>query len=157
MARLRAEPRNLFSWGFDLYADESLVTTMDMAWIREGGTFTWQGTEFTLTHEHLWSATFLLRTEDQTLARAAKTSPFLRRFDVYWNDRTLTLEAVSPFGRSFRLVENDSVLGTIVPDHPLARRCAVDFPDDLTIPMHVFLFWLAALMWRRAAHAGANP
>ena len=155
MARLRAEPKSVFSWGFSLFMGDVPVATMDMAWLREGGAFVWQETEFTLTREHLWSGDFLLQTGGQILARATKPSPLLRRFDIHLGERTLRLEAVSAFTRRFRLVESDTVVGTVEPDHPFARRCTVDFPGDLIVPVDVFLFWLVALMWRRAANASA--
>lgn len=150
MARLRATPKSAFSWGFNLYAGECPVATMDMAWLREGGSFVWQEAAFTLTREHLWSGEFLLQTGEQILARATKPSPFLRRFDIRLGERALRLEAASAFTRRFRLVEGDAVVGTVKPDHPFTRKCAVDFPDDLPVPESVFLFWLVALMWRRA-------
>jgi hypothetical protein len=129
---------------------------MDMAWLREGGSFVWQETAFTLTREHLWSGEFLLRRGEGILARATKPSPFLRRFDIRLGERTLRLEAAFAFTRCFRLVEGDAVVGTVEPDHAFTRKCTIDLPGDLGVPESVFLFWLVALMWRRAASASAG-
>jgi hypothetical protein len=42
-----------------------------------------------------------------------------------------------------------------MPNHLFTRACTLEFPDDLPVPVQVFLFWLVALMWRRAASDAA--
>jgi hypothetical protein len=92
---------------------------------------------------------FLLTADQQVLARATKESIFARRFAVRLESRELTLRAPSCLLRRFELIEQGSVVGVIVPDHLLTRACTVELPDDLTVPVRVFLFWLVMLMWRR--------
>ena len=155
MAEIRAKPKHLFSWSFDLYREGLLLASFDMSWLREGGRFDWSGREYRLSREGLWSGDFLLTTGPETPARAHKESPFTRRFIVHTGGRELTLEAPSLFLRRFQLVEQDTVLGSIVPDHLFSRACRLELPQDFDVPVQVFLFWLVALMWRRAANSAA--
>jgi hypothetical protein len=155
MAQIRARPRHLFSWGFDLYLDGELLTGFDMAWLREGGQFTWDGTEYQLSREGLWSGDFLLLTGDEVRARATKESAFERTFVVRLDERALRLEAASVFSRSFRLSEHGVMIGRVTPDHFFTRACTLDVPGDLPVPVQVFIFWLVVLMWRRADSAAA--
>ncbi|MBM4027524.1 MAG: hypothetical protein FJ280_19275 [Planctomycetes bacterium] len=155
MIRIQARPRHMFSWDFDLYLEGELLAGFDMAWLREGGTFTYGGREYHLTREGLWSGEFLLMSQQQVLARATKESAFVRRFLVRSGDRALALEPASPFTRRFQLLENGAVIGSIVPEHWFTRACTLQFPDDLPVPLQVFLFWLVVLMWRRDANTGA--
>jgi hypothetical protein len=97
-----------------------------------------------------------LTADQEVLARATKESAFVRRFVVRTGDRELILEPAALFARSFRLVENGLIVGYVIPDHLFTRACTLEFPDDLSAPVQVFLFWLVALLWRRAAGAAAG-
>ena len=152
---LKAKPSGFFSWDFDLYEDERLVGQMGMAWFQEGGRFVWKGSEYQLFREGLWSGSFLLQLDGQTLADATKVSPFLRCFDVRVGDRTLILKAASAFTRQFQLIACDVIVGFVTPDGLFSRQCTISFPDDLTLPVQIFLFWLVVLMWRRAAQSSS--
>jgi len=156
MATIRARPKHLFSWGFDLDLDGTSLASLDMAWLREGGRFLWSGTEYQLSREGLWTGDFLLTADDRVLARATKDSAFVRSFTIQLDGRELLFRAAAWLSRRFELLDGDSVIGEIVPDHFLTRACTVTFPDDLSVPVQVFLFWLAALMWRRQSNSGAG-
>jgi hypothetical protein len=152
MTPIQARPKHLFSWGFDLYLEGELLAGFDMTWLREGGCFTYGERQYLLSREGFWSGDFLLVTDQEVLARAAK-SAFVRRFVVRTAERELVLEPASPFTRTFHLVENGLIVGYVVPNHLFTRACTLEFPDDLPVPVQVFLFWLVALMWRRAAES----
>jgi hypothetical protein len=156
MTQMRARPKHLFSWGFDLYLDGAFLVGFDTSWLREGGRFTYEGRECRLSREGLWSGDFLLTADEQVLARATKESAWVRRFIVRTGQRELMLTAASAFARSFRLVEGAALVGAIKPDHFFTRGCTLELPDYLPVPVRVFLFWLVVLMWRRADSAAAG-
>lgn len=156
MTPIRARPKHWFSWGFDLEIDGTSLIRFDMDWLREGGRFTWAGTEYRLSRERAWVGDFLLTADQQVLARATKDNPFVRRFIVDVEGRELLLQAAAWFTPRFELIEQDTVVGRVVPNHFLTRACTVEFPQNLSVPVQVFLFWLVALMWRRAANAAAG-
>jgi hypothetical protein len=155
MAQIQARPRHLFSWDFDLFLDGEFLAGFDMSWLREGGHFTYGDNEYHLSREGFWSGDFLLTSDQEALARAAK-SAFVRRFIVQTGSREFILEPASLFTRSFRLVEKGVVVGYVLPNHLFTRACTLELPDDLPVPVQVFLFWLVVLMWRRAASAGGS-
>jgi hypothetical protein len=151
---LKARPSEFFTWDYELFDDDRRVTQMYVSWVREDGDFVWEGGEYQLSREGLWSGNFFLRLGDQTLAKATKVSLFQRCFEVRIGEQALTLKALSVFGREFYLIENDAVVGSVSPDGLFSRRCTISFPDGLSVPVQVFLFWLVVLMWRRAAQSG---
>ena len=156
MTQMQARPSHLFSWDFDLYLEGEFLAGFDMSWLREGGRFTYEGREYHLAREGFWSGDFALTVDEGVLALATKESAFTRRFVVRVGTRELVLEPASLFGRSFRLVENGSAVGHVLPEHWFARACTLEFPDELPVPVQVFLFWLVVLMWRREASAAAG-
>ena len=156
VTQIRAKPKHLFSWAFDLYLDERPLTGFDLAWLREAGQFRWSGTDYLLSREGFWSGDFLLAAGGEIQARATKRSVFGRKFIIRTEDRELLLAPVSVFSRSFRLVENGSVIGGIVPDRFPSRACTLDLPRNLAIPVQVFVFWLVVLLWRRASSSAGS-
>ena len=155
MSDLRAVPRHLFSWGFDLFIGDEFLTSMDMNWLSEGGAFRWNGADYQLGRESLWAGDFFLRTGGRQVASAAKPNPFTRRFIVTCSVGECVFSAAHPLTRAFQLSGRDGLIGSIEPAHPFTRRCAIYLPDSLSIPEQVFLFWLAALMWRRAQNSSS--
>ena len=152
MNQIRAKPTHYFGWRFNLYLAEQLLGTLYMSWCKQRGRFVLNETKYSLSRERLWSGDFLLAAGQRILARATKQRS-VRRFIVGVTGRELTLEAASPFTGRFRLVEHGSVVGGVARDHLFARKCTLDFPEDMSVPVQIFLFWLVALMWRRAGGA----
>ena len=113
MATLQAHPGSIFSWSFDLLCEGHPIVTMNMAWLREGGSFSWEGTSYGLRREGVWSGDFVLEADGRNFAKATKPSAFLRRFDIQLPDRTLLFTAASPFTRAFELLDNDTIIGRI--------------------------------------------
>ena len=152
MTQIEAEPKHMFSWGFVLSVNSQYLTTIDMAWLKEGGEFYWNTEVYKFNREGFMSGDFLLTKNNETIARATKPNPFTRRFVLHLENRELILAANSPFTRCFTLTENDMETGSIRPNHPLTRRTTIVFPENLNVPVQVFIFWLVVLMWRRAAN-----
>jgi len=155
MQRDRAVPRYSFSWDFRIYLGGKLVTTLDMARLRESGHFTLEGTRYKVSRGGFLGGDFLLVQAGRMLASATKASAFRRRFIVHLDSRVLTLEAASAFNRRFRLIERGVVVGGVRPNHIFTRKCSIAFPDNIPAPVKVFLFWLVVLMWHRAAGRAA--
>jgi hypothetical protein len=151
MPHFQARPKHLFSWGFELFVDAEFLTTLDVRCLHDGGAFSWDDTPYRLGREGFRSGDFFLEANGEIAARATKPNPFLRRFVIRLPSRDMEFSAASPFVRAFQLTEQGSIIGCIRPHHPFTRKCAVDLPEDLSIPERVFIFWLAVLMWRRTS------
>lgn len=151
---IRARPRHLFSWSFDLLLEDGSPVCLDMAWLREGGRFVWAGTEYQMWRRGFWASEFALEVCGQVMAVARKD--FLaRRFVVRLADREMELRARWWFSRWFELVEQGAVVGEVGPESLFGRSCTAQFPQDLSAPVQVFLFWLVILTWRRQNSAAA--
>lgn len=149
---LYAVPKSLFSWGFEVYHESTLLAVIDMAWLREGGSFQYEYSTYYLKKAGLLSGSFTLESNGHVMAQAKKTS-LLRHFEVLDGHEDYILTAASPFTRRFVLKQDDRIMGEITPNHPMTRKCAIHLPEEISIPSRLFLFWLVLLMWRRAANS----
>jgi hypothetical protein len=150
---LRVIPRSLFSWSFSLREGDVEVADLAMALMRERGKLVLtNGSEYNLYRQGWLSGPFLLEGDGAIIAQAEKPNPFTRRFEATIGRRRLCLAAQSPLTRAFGVYDDDIPIGGVWPDHCFTRRTTIDLPDDMPLPVKSFLFWLAVLMWRRAAH-----
>ena len=150
-----AVPKSIFSWGFNVYHDDRLLAVIDSSWLIEGGSLDYQGQTYQLQKNGLMSGTFTLRENTSVVATAEKT-PFVRCFNIDFNGQSYILKAAAVFTRQFIIQQNGSTIGSISPKSMFTRRCEIDLPPEIPIPLQLFKFWLVALMWRRARNSSAN-
>jgi hypothetical protein len=148
---LRAVPTSFFTWDFSILGDDVEVAVLTTGWMGERGSLRVERAEYELYRQGWLSGAFVLEGEGIVVARADKLSPFTRTFDVAHDDRRLSLVAQSPLTRAFDVYDARRAIGSIYPDHCLTSQATIDLPDDMTLPVKGFLFWLVVLMWRRAA------
>lgn len=152
---LQLVPQNWFSWNFDILDDDHLVASIKVSSLPETGTFSLDGADYRARREGMFSGDFLLEGNAQTIAHAQKPSAFLSTFEIQYSDRSYTLKKESVVGRSFVLFDGDREVGSIRPEGFLSRKSAVSLPATMPRPVQVFVLWLAILIWRREANAGA--
>lgn len=153
---LIAIPRNIFSWDFAVERDGEPIADIDMSWFRERAEVRIGGQTYLFSRENMLLGTFALRQGNRIIARAQKASVFRRAFEVETDGRTLTLSAVSVFRREFELVREGAQMGRIYPRSWFGRTAVIDLPDELSLPVQVFLFWLVIVLWRRKARSDRN-
>lgn len=156
LGTLQANPHSFFSWDFTVLRAGATIAEVDMAWVRERAEFEVADRTYHVHRESLTQGIFVLRSADQVLARARKVSPFSRAFEIEYQGRKLRLRAASVLRREFELLENDARIGRIGPTSWVGRKAVIDLPDEIPIPVQVFLFWLVAVLWRRAAGAATS-
>lgn len=152
---LQLAPQSWFAWNFDVLENDRPIAEIKASSLRESGTISIDGVSYSAYREGLLSGDFILEQVGQPIARAQKPSAFLNSFDVQYSDRSYTLKKESLIGRSFVLLEGDRQVGSIHAQGFLKRKADVDLPDDMPMPAKAFVMWLAILMWRREANAGA--
>lgn len=152
---MKLTPRSCFSWNFEVLDDNDIVAHIDISGWREKGLLTVQGAEYPVYREGLMSGEFILESAGSTLARAWKPSAFRRSFEVECGGKQYRLHAPSVFGRIFVLLGGDSEIGSIAPDGMFTRRATVSLPEELPLPVRVFIIWLAVILWKRDAEASA--
>jgi hypothetical protein len=151
---LRAIPKSWFSWSFDVSEDGTSVGAVETAWTKERGRLCLGSVTCQLSRRGWLSGAFIVEYEGQVLAEAEKPSAFDRSFIVHYEQREIRLAAASPIRRPFVAREGGAEIGSIRPDHAFTRKTTIDLPGDLILPVRLFMFWLAVLMWRRAARNG---
>jgi hypothetical protein len=152
---LRAVPKSWFSWDFDVLDGAQTVAEIELAWWAEKGRLTVQGASYEVYRKGWWGGAFVLEAGGAVLARAEKPSAFLRSYVIEHAGKRFTLRAESPFGRSFLLVHAPQAIGSLSPEGLFTRRARVDLPEDLPLPLRVFIVWLVLILWRRASHSAA--
>jgi hypothetical protein len=150
---LTAVPKSWFSWDFTIMDGVRAVGDLDMSCWREKGVLTVEGTDYRVYREGLVSGDFILASNDKVLARAKKPSAFRRAFTVEYADKQYTLRPASVWGRAFALLDRDKVVGMLSPRGIFTRRAAVDLPENMPLPVRVFIIWLAVIIWKREADA----
>jgi hypothetical protein len=65
----------------------------------------------------------------------------------------LTLKPRSLFSRTFVLVHGDREIGSMRSTSLLGNSADIDFPENLPLPMQLFLAFLVITAWRRARAA----
>ncbi len=154
---LRAIPKGWFSWDFTVVDEESgPVAEIDVSTWREKGLLTVDGVGYEVFREGLMSGAFLLKQGDSLLARAEKPSAFRRTFLIDYSDRHYTLQARSFWRRELVLLDGSLEVGSLAPEGAFSRRMRVDLPEELPLPVEVFLVWLAVILWKRASEAAAT-
>lgn len=103
---------------------------------------------FTVKRKGLLGVFQLLDTQKQPVCSAKKH--LNRSFSVTINGSPMRLGADGLVSRSFSLMENGSVIGTIVQKGWFRKRAVADLPLSIPVPVQVFLVTLVLFMWKRS-------
>jgi hypothetical protein len=152
---LRVAPSSWFSWNFVVFEDEDQVADIRLAMLREAGELVVRHKTYRVNREGIMSGAFILRESELELARAEKPSAFHRSFQVSQDGRQYTLGAESALRRKFVLKENGETVGSISPLNAFTRKCIVDLPTSISLPVRVFMIWLAIILWKRDSDTAA--
>lgn len=146
---LRAIPKSIFSWDFDVFEGDRNVAFLDLAVIKENGQIIVDGDEGKIYREGLMSGSYILEIDEGALAMADKPSALYRIFEIQSLGRKFTLKPTGVMSQNFVLFEGEEVVGTISKDNWFSRKCTVDVPSDLPMLVRIFFLYLVVLMWRR--------
>ena len=158
MSLLRAHPTRFFSWNYQVWDESDLASRLELELgaFREGGRVLVDGEEFIVRKEGVLGSHFILETDTGVLAEAVKPSAIRREFRIRMADRTFTLKAAGALSRKYVLIDGSRELGTISPSGFFGRTATVDLPEDMPMPLRLFLLFLVLLSWKRAAAAAAS-
>lgn len=149
---MRAIPRSIFSWDFDVVENGRTLCVIDQGFWGERASFQMEGRTYTLGRESGWGDFWVREggAEGRIIVRATKTSVFRRRFDVVIDGVEFVLEPYSWFGWHYNLVGGGKAVGSIRRASFFRRGLVVDLPEQLPVAARVFLLWLVLMMTRRA-------
>jgi hypothetical protein len=151
---LQMLPKRWYSQDLSVMGETGPVADIDLSWWREKAVLTIDGKPYRAYREGLVSGDFILESAGTVVARAEKPSAWRRTLVIRHEGRGYELRAASAFRREFVLWAGSRQIGTVGPKHAFSRKAAVDLPDELPLPVRVFIIWLAAILWMRDS-AGA--
>ena len=154
---LKVIPKSWFSWDFVITEGASPIADIDVSWWREKGVLTVRSSRYDVYREGLMSGAFILESSGSILARAEKPSAFRRSFELEYGKKFYTLQAESAFRRKFVLIEGDREVGWLSPNGVFTRQATSDLPEEIPLPVQVFMIWLVVILWKRESDsAGAS-
>jgi hypothetical protein len=146
-AMLRAVPKNWLSTKYKVLEDDTTIAMVEPSSFREAARLTIKGSSYRAYREGLMSGAFILEIEGSILARAVKPSVFYRSFQVEHEGTQYILAAESAWTRKFVLSERGVRLGSVYPENAMTRKAVVDFPEEISLPGRIFMFWLVMILW----------
>ena len=152
MTPLELIPQSWLSWDFSVMQGDSVVAEIKMSGWRDKGLLKVGGRHYAAYRERAMSGAFVLALDAIQIARAEKPSWLSRSFAIKHGDKTYRLEA-EWFGPSFTLLDNGQQVGSLVPRGMFTRKTSVSLPDELPLPVQIFVIWLT--LYQRETDAGS--
>ncbi len=154
---LKLIPKSWLSWDFTAFDASRAVADFELSSWREKADLTIQGVPYSVYREGWMSGDFILKAvAGPELARAEKPSAFRRRFVIRHAGRSYTLCAASAFLRRFVLLDGSREIGSVSPQGFFSRRATVVVPDEMPLPVRIFVAWLAVILWKRDSDTAAS-
>jgi hypothetical protein len=147
-------PHSWWSWDFSVMRGDSVVAEIEIPRWRKKRVIKVGGLHYAAYREGLIGGAFILALDTTQLARAERTNWLSRSFTIKHGEKTYRLKAVW-FGSSFILLDNGQEVGTLVPRGMFTRKTSVSLPDELPLPVQMFVIWLT--LYQRETDAGASP
>jgi len=153
---LEAIPKGFFSASFRIQEQDQLLGEVDTSIWREKARLEVEDGTYQLYREGHFSGDFVLEQNGKVVARASKPSALQNRFEVELPNRRLVLRTLSMWNRRFGLFDGEKQIGTIYRLSVFTSRANIDLPGDWPLPIRVFLYWLAFVIWKRQSQAAAS-
>jgi hypothetical protein len=163
---LEAIPTNLFATKFWLQQDNKLLGEIGAAFWGENARLDLEDGSYGLYRDGLLGGDYVLERKGEILARASKRSAFKNNFEVQLPDRRLELRRPSAWSWNrlrltrnaprFDLFDAEEPVGSIYPVGAFTRHTIIDLPDNWSLPIRAFLFWLAYTSWKSQSYLGPS-
>jgi len=149
---LKAVRKDRSPWIYQILANGAPVAEIDLSWWRESGTLSIEGKDYQVCCENLSrNGDFVMESAGTIVARAERPGLFQNSFRIECHGRQYALRRASLFGRSFILLNRDIEVGSLRPESLFSRRIDVDLPNDLSLPLRVFITWVTITLRERRA------
>jgi hypothetical protein len=153
---LEVHAKNMFSSHYSVLESGQEITSVNIRWIREAGEFVLGGKNYMVGRRSRMSGAFFVEWEGKTLASAIKPSWLFQRFTISVGEDKYQLRSRSIFTRAFDLIHNGRTIGSLEAQSWFKRSVRVDLPQELPLPVQVFITWLVLVMWRRQQANGSS-
>ena len=153
---LEAIPKSWFSWNFKISDDSKKIADLELSSWREKGELRIDGVIYVVRRKGFLSSTILLELNNMELAKASKSSVFRRSFSLEIEGKQYTVKKKSMLGRAIILTNDLGEIGSVSPRSFLSRRANVDLPEEIDLPIRMFIIWLALLLWKHESETAAG-
>ena len=156
MRTLEVAGTGSFGWTFRISDAGREVATLEIARLRDRGSFALAGMPYEVVRESTFRSRYRLEMRGQIVARVERQGILRAVYRVTAGDRVLTLRQVGFLGRTFTVEHNRAALGSIRRIGIIQRRAVVEMDDRVALPTQILLIFLAVVRWRSQArhHAG---
>ncbi len=138
MPQFELIPHSWLSWDFGVVRDDSVIAEIEIPRWRKKDVLKVGGLHYAAYREGLIEGAFILALDATPLARAERTNWLSRSFTIRHGEKTYRLKA-EWFGPSFILLDNGREVGTLVPRGMFTRKTSVNLPDELPLPVQMFV------------------
>jgi hypothetical protein len=153
---LEAIPKSWFSWNFKINEGSKKVADLDISSWREKGELRINGVDYVVFRKGTFRPTIILEQSNTKLAKATRSSIFRHSFLIETDGKQYTLEKRSFVGRKIILKNDLGEIGSVSPKGFLSRRAIVDLPENMELPLRIFVIWLALFLWKRESGSSAG-
>jgi len=141
MPQFELIPHSWLSWDFSVVRGDSVVAEIEILRWRKKDVLKVGGLRYAAYREGVIGGAFILALDATQLARAERPRWLSRSFTIKHGEKTYRLKA-DWFGPSFILLANGQEVGSLVPRGMFTRKTSVNLPDELALPVQMFVIWL---------------
>lgn len=153
MPQLELIPHSWLSWDFSVVQGSSVVAEIEIPRWRKKSVLRVSGLHYAAYREGMIGGAFILALDTTQLARAEKTNWLSRSFTIKHGEKTYRLKG-EWFASSFRLLDDGQEVGSLAPRGMFTRKTSVWLPDELPLPVQMFVIWLT--LYQRETDASAT-
>jgi len=153
MSQFELTPQSWWSLDFSVMRGDSVVAEIEIPRWRKKAVLKVDGLHYAAYREGVIGGAFVLASDTTQLVRAERTIWLSRSFTIKHGEKTYRLKA-EWFGSSFVLLDNGHEVGSLVPLGVFTRKTSVSLPDELPLPVQMFVIWLT--LYQRETDASAS-
>ena len=132
------------------------VGSVKMSNWKEKGEVYITGKKAKFYRENMFTGDFVLKHDDQIVAKAQKPSAFYNRMEITIGENLFVVQPESWFSQSYLVMHNEEQLGVIKKEGWFSNSAIIELPDDWPVALQVFVFLLVVVLWQRSENAAAG-
>jgi hypothetical protein len=154
---LRAIPKGWWTLKYELLDNEEVVGLVEFHFATEGATITIGSEVYEARGKGWFNREYFFETAERRFIASAENPAFSGRFEVNFDNRLYSLQKDKGLlNTTYVLIDGDGVIGSITPDGIFSRKSTIDIQNSFPLPIQAFMFWLVALLWKRATDSTAG-
>jgi hypothetical protein len=147
---IRAIPRGWLSSHFKIFENDNEITELDFKNVGQQVSVEIQDDtyEFKPRENHPSPGSYVIESGNSALAFAESVEK-IEAFSFVSGEKEYLLRKDSKWARKFVLLENEEEVGAIYPKKKFSSTAEAELPDDIPLPVRVFMLWLVVSFWKK--------